>query len=234
MSFRLRCFRFACIAGILLSLGSVTGCALLESKKKTLPPDTPQDPGAVSLNPQNWYILYSNDVGQHPIADPTEGAWSIEFPTWNDSLGEEGHLNYVETPFSPGAQLPQLVSITYELESKSPKFRLFGDTLPPTFRLMFEQSNDNMSSADGRWWSRVVDNIGSADNQVYVFKEPLTPDKWSNVYGMMGSKDPARFKAALENVGYFGLTFGGQDFAGHGVALTSGSEKFILINYDVE
>jgi hypothetical protein len=210
------------------------GCGLAGGSGTKLPPDPPQDPGVVSLNPQNWYIRYSDDAGEHPVADPAEGAWSIEFPTYDETLGEVGHLNYVETSFAPGSQLPQEVSITYEVRSKSPRFLLFGDKLPATFRLMFEQKNDNMFSADGRWWTQIVYSLGSADNQVYVFKVPLTPDKWSNVYGMYGSQDPARFNAALKNVGFFGLTFGGQDFAGHGVALSSGSAKFILINYDVE
>jgi hypothetical protein len=59
---------------------------------------------------------------------------------------------------------------------------------------------------------------------------PLTPDQWSNVFGQ---RDSQSFYAALANVGWIGVTFGGQYFWGHGVALASGSAKYILVGFQV-
>jgi hypothetical protein len=60
---------------------------------------------------------------------------------------------------------------------------------------------------------------------------PVTFYQWTNVDGQ---QDALAFSAALENIGWIGVTFGGQDFAGHGVALVSGTAKFILIDYKVD
>jgi hypothetical protein len=57
---------------------------------------------------------------------------------------------------------------------------------------------------------------------------PLIFDQWSNVYGQ---RDQAALSAALANVGWVGFTCGGQYFAGHGVALSSGSAKFVLVDF---
>lgn len=51
---------------------------------------------------------------------------------------------------------------------------------------------------------------------------------------MIGQHDAAAFSSALENIGWVGLTFGGQYFWGHGVALDNGSAKFILIDFRIE
>lgn len=217
-------------AFIFVGLALTVGCGFVGSgSNSSLPKDTAAEPDTISPNPQDWYIRYSNDVGPHPSTDP-EGDWSFEFPTWSSNNLIQGHVNYVETPFD-ATKTPSVVTITFKVESTAPKYRVFGDTLPATFRLFFEQKGDNMSNADGRWWagsSRY--DLGSAPNQVHVTSVLLTPDKWTNVYG---KQDPNAFAAALANVGYFGLTFGGQSFAGHGVALAGGTSKFILINYEV-
>jgi len=43
----------------------------------------------------------------------------------------------------------------------------------------------------------------------------------------------ARVMAALENIGWIGVTFGGKYFWGHGIALNGGSANFILIDFQV-
>ncbi len=231
LRFRLKCVRCLCTAFFFLSLALTFGCGLAGSNNSPLPNALPQDPNVVSLNPQNWDILYSSGVGPHPVSDPTEGAWAFDFPGDNN-LAAVGHVNYVQTPFN-ATKTPQAVTITFKVESTNPQYEVFGDLLPATFRLFFEQKNDNLTSADGRWWTNIVYNLGSADNQVHVFTVSLTPGQWGNVYGVNGAKDSSGFTAALKNVGWFGLTFGGQWFAGHGAAVTSGSAKFVLINYEV-
>jgi hypothetical protein len=46
-----------------------------------------------------------------------------------------------------------------------------------------------------------------------------------------GKQDPQVLSEALNNVGWIGMTFGGQLYAGHGVAINGGSSKYVLIDF---
>lgn len=215
-----------CATFLFLSLALTLSCARSGSD---LPQVKPQDPNVISLEPQHWDFLYSNEVGPHPSNDP-EGAWSFEFPQWNQAKGSQGHVNYLQTPFEATTK-PSFVTITFKVESTKPQYVVFGDKLPATFELFFEQKNAKLSEENGRWWAPASKYDLGPDDEVRLISVPLTPDHWTNVNG---KQDAKAFAAALANVGWFGLTFGGQSFAGHGVALNSGRAKFILIDYEVE
>lgn len=194
----------------------------------TVPDVKPEQPNVVSLNPQDWYIFYSAGVPQHPSGDP-DGAWSFDFP----SSESDGHVNYVETPFN--ATIPMhSVTVVFEVQSNDPQYVVVDSTdhLPATCRLMIEQRGDDLTDPNGRWWANAsIYNLGSQDNQIISFDIPLTPEIWSNVDGQTNAQ---AFASALSNIGWVGITFGGQYFAGHGVAISGGSAKFVLISYSVE
>jgi hypothetical protein len=204
-------------------LAVLTGCGYTGG-----PPNIrSQEPNVVSLDPQNWYIFYSAGMPPHPSTD-SEGAWSLEFP----SSETGGHVNYVQTPFNATMTLHS-VSITFRVESDSAQYVVVdpSDHPPATVRLFFEQQNDDLSNPNGRWWADAsVYNLDSQDWHTITFTVPLTSDQWTNVYGQ---HDPQAFAAALKNIGWVGMTFGGQYFAGHGVALSGGSAKYVLISYSV-
>lgn len=227
-------FRFVCSTVFLLGLFGTSGCALLSGSKNYLPPYDPQTPNVLSTNPKYWYIQWSNDMPANPLPNPA-GEWSFNFPIWDQNTSTYGHVNYVESPFK-ATKTPQAITLTFKVESTKPQYKVFGDWLPATFRPFFEIKNDDMSSANGRWWGiwpYYVYKLGSNDNQVEVFTVPLTPSHWSNVYGKLGTTEPTGFYNSLKNVGYFGVTFGGSHFAGHGVALSGGTAKFVMISYKV-
>ena len=72
-------------------LSCLIGCA---GYSDVGPPSvTPRAPNVISLDPQDWYILYSAGMPRHP-SDDSEGAWSFEFPNAG------GHVNYLQTPFN--------------------------------------------------------------------------------------------------------------------------------------
>ncbi len=205
---------------------SSMGCAYTGP---TGPPNIPpQEPNVVSLDPSNWYIFHSAGMPAHPSADP-EGAWSFDFP----SSEAGGYLGYVETPFNATIPLHN-VTITFRVENNAAQYVVLDPTdhPPATFRLLIEQQNDNLSDLNGRWWAQAsMYDLGSQDNQTLTISVPLTSDQWTNVGG---EHDAQAFAQALQNVGWVGLTFGGQYFAGHGVAVSSGSAKFILIDYSID
>jgi hypothetical protein len=163
----------------------------------------------------------------HPATD-MEGAWSFEFP----SSETGGLVAYVQTPFT-ATMPPNNVTVTFEVESDSPQYVVVdpNDHPPATVRLFFEQQDDDLSNPNGRWWANAsVYDLGSQDGQTLTFDVPLTSDQWTNVNGQ---QDAQAFSAALKNIGWVGMTFGGQYYAGHGVAISSGTAKYILIDYTV-
>ena len=189
------------------------------------PPNVrPETENSVSLSPDSWYIFYSEGMPPHPSGDK-EGAWSFELP-------EPGHVNYVQTPFSV-TEAPHDVVVSFRVASTAPQYGVLdpGDFLPATVHIFLEQQGDDLAEPNGRWWAQTgVYNLGSNDNVTCTLDVPFTPDQWSNVYGQF---DAGGFSKALSNVGWIGLTFGGQYFGGHGVTLSAGQSKFILIDFRV-
>lgn len=220
-SCRYACFFALAGALTLVSLTCLGGCGI------TAPPNIqPRAANVASLDPQDWYIYYSAGMASHPSADPL-GAWSFEFPS-----SEVGHVNYVQTPLNATMALHN-VSMIFRIESVTPQYRVIdsSDVLPATVHLFFEQRNDDLVDPNGRWWAGAsVYDLGSQDNATIALVVPLTPDQWSNVDGQ---RDAKSFYAALGNVGWIGVTCGGQYFWGHGVALTGGRAKYILVNLSV-
>jgi hypothetical protein len=201
------------------------GCA--DHRDGIFPPPNipPQQPNVVSLDPQDWYIFYSAGMPAHPFTD-AGGAWSLLFPT-------TGHVNYIQTPFNV-TTVPHSVYITFRIDSDAPQYEVVdpSDILPATVRIFFEQRNDNLVNPDGRWWADAsVYNLGSHDNNTITTTVPFDPSQWSNVDGQF---DPQSFSVALMNVGWIGMTCGGQYFFGHGVALGSGTAKYVLVDFHVE
>lgn len=218
--------QFRCRLSLLVfaALGFLVGCAYVAP-----PPNIPpQSPDAVSLLPQDWYIYYSQGTPPNPSAD-TNCAWFLDMPR----SGNGGHVNYVQTPFRATVALHS-VTMTFKVSSDAPEYVVLdpGDILPATIHLFFEQQGDDLSNPNGRWWAQSGGyNLGSHDNETITITVPLTADQWTNVYGQY---DAQAFASALANIGWIGLTYGGQYFWGHGVALASGRATFMLINYQVD
>lgn len=209
-----------------LFLVALAGCA-----GTPLKPVAPTKPNVVSLASQNWYINWSSGMPDHPSFDPG-GAWFFRFP----SAESGGHVNYVQTPFSiDGTITLHDVFITFRVDSLAPQYDVLdtADRLPATVHLFFEQKNDDMVSANGRWWADISGgyDLGSEDNSTISLIVPFTPDQWSNVYG---EHNADAFYAALNNVGWIGITFGGDFFWGHGVALSGGTAQYHLLDFHVE
>ena len=214
------------VATIML-LSNLAGCGLLYRGVTPPPGIPPQMPNVVSLDPQNWYTYYSAGIPLHPSVE-AGGAWSFEFP----STAAGGHVNSVQTPFRATTPLHN-VSITFKVESNAPQYSVLDprDIPPATVHVFFEQQGDDLSNPDGRWWAQAsIYNLGSQDNTAITFVLPLTSDQWTNVVGQYNAQT---FYPALANVGWIGVTFGGQYFWAHGVALGGGTAKFVLLDFHV-
>jgi hypothetical protein len=122
----------------------------------------------------------------------------------------------------------------FRVESLAPQYQVMDptDISPATVHVFFEQKGDDLINPDGRWWAGPsVYNLGSQDNATLTIFVPFTPDYWSNVYGKKGAEP---FYTALGNIGWIGVTCGGQDFWGHGVELVGGRAKYVLLDFQVD
>jgi hypothetical protein len=111
----------------------------------------------------------------------------------------------------------------------------FNTCVYPANARPFFWSNNNGAGEFDRWWAN-RDAFVLASGQV-TLTVPLIGDRWSSVYGKLGSTDAAAsagFASALSHVSSIGLTFGGGCFFGHGVYLDSGSATFTILNYSVQ
>jgi hypothetical protein len=215
------------VAITLALLICLPGCTGYSNRPLTGPPNIPpRQPNVASLDPQDWYIFYSAGVPVHPSPN-VAGAWSFQFPT-------TGHVNYIQTPFNATATL-QRVRITFRVDSDAPQYEVMdpADILPATVHVFFEQRDDNLINPDGRWWADTSGyNLGSHDGETITVTVPLDPGHWSNVYD--DPINPQSFYVALKNVGWIGVTCGGQYFWGHGVALGRGTASYTLIDFRVD
>lgn len=195
---------------LLFNLGPLSG-----------PPNvSPKTPGVVSLNPLDWYVLYSEGMNAHPNGSVLD-AWGFAFP-----IG--GHVNYIQTPFKATKLLSQ-VKVKLAIVENNAQYKLSDSTdhLPATCRIFFETKGDKLTNTNGRWWGAAITPLMNGTFEITL---PLTSDHWTNVNGQ---STPGSFAAALANIGWVGITFGGQSFAGHGVGLASGSSVFFLEDFEV-
>jgi hypothetical protein len=191
------------------------------------PPNVvPAQPNSISLGPQSWYILYSDDMPNHPLPS-ADGAWSVNLPD------NPGSVNYVQTPFFETTP-HSMITITFRVDSSSNvdyNGRVDPDAAnPATFHLFMERRDDDFTNEYYRWWSAGY-ILGSKDNSVVTIEAPLTSDAWTSVYG---HHDATEFADTLNHLGWVGFTFGGVNRFGHGVNLLSGTAKFTLLNFQVE
>lgn len=97
-----------------------------------------------------------------------------------------------------------------------------------------------------RWWSQDVIVNGvvtqpasvllAAPSKSFSVTIPLTPDRWSSVFGKYGNSSPqalAGWHRALKNLVWIGFSLGGGCFFGHGVGIDNGSAQFIVTSYTI-
>lgn len=182
-------------------------------------------------------VKYLDCIKRYNEQTPTQ-TWYFNFP----KVSTDGHINYI---YSQGQNISGAASITMRVRmTKNAPGPIFDDYqdggLEPNVRLMFGYRIG--VGAYERWWSNPT-TIFLADGEFEV-TVPLTPDRWSSVYGAFGNSSPealAGFTDAVNRQFVFtGMTFGGGSFFGHGVRLDDtqpgheGDEfRFELLKYEI-
>jgi hypothetical protein len=105
-----------------------------------------------------------------------------------------------------------------------------ADSPPAALRLFLWRAGDNMTCAGDyqqfRFWTGKVDLTPGT----HMISAKVDPALWTDCYGQPGSVKPALFQALLNNIAGVGYTFGGQSFAGHGVAKREGGSAHFTVN----
>lgn len=196
-----------------------------------------------TLDPSRWHLQYSAGVPDHPVAD--KAGWSFDFPVYNQqsptNCSEDkscGHVNYITTLVNAAIAATAL-TMTFRIETTgAPIFQYALNpnntcSNPAAVRLFIQRQGDTLEVDHEfyRWWSKAAAVLTAGTVTLTV---PLMPDQWLSVLGKAGDLNQitsAAFRAALQNVGNIGMTFGGGCFAGHGVNISGGTARFSLTSY---
>jgi hypothetical protein len=175
------------------------------------------------------------------IPIPDAGQW-VDFgrnkpPISNGAFtfpGPSGVAGYFYTKPPATMARDQTVTLVYSIDGSAPVWGVSDptDAPPATMHLFLWRSGDDLSCngamASYRFWapSGVALKLGDGQTLTSV----LDSSVWTNCYGQ---HDTSGFAGALENAMGIGFTFGGKNFFGHGVYLTSGSATFKVNSYTV-
>ncbi len=149
-------------------------------------------------------------------------------------------VGYVTNSYS--GPVTHSVSMTFQIVTTgAPSFNYVMEsdntcTTPASVRLFLERKNDDFTGEFYRWWANPVGYELQPMSGNVTLTVALTPDQWSSVYGKVGNYDAttlAGFHDVLTNLGRAGMTFGGGCFFGHGVNVSDGTARFVLINYTI-
>jgi hypothetical protein len=173
-----------------------------------------------------------------PLTNDATGALTFEFPVIPDFVvgTDQGSVNYLEAVRQQPLPAGGWLSITLEVIPTGPV--VFNYSNEPDNTCIFDAHARPIIDTGGngqydRWWSNSIAYDLTTGGTV-TLTIPLAPDHWSSVFGLVGTANAqaqAGFTAALQNVQYLGLTFGGGCFYGHGVSVSGGTAQFRLINF---
>ncbi len=194
-------------------------------------------------NPGNANVLHPTQAGSGWALDlPVEA----NFPACAQNSGSFSGcflVGYVETPYSGPAQ--HQVSMTFRVDiTGSPTFNYGLDPGNPNLpnnpsadaavTILIQEQDDDWASDFKRWWA-TGDKVFLAPG-TFAVTVPLTVDRWNgDITGASytQAQQQAAFVHTLKNLGHVGVTFGGGCCAGHGVDVTGGTVRFVLLSYSI-
>ncbi len=220
--------------GVVFLLLMATGCGSSNERSSSA------NQGATA----GWRIQYSPSMPPDPtLGGP--GTWYFDFPSdpnYPACIPSQNcnSVGYVTNSYS--GPVTHSVSMTFQIVTTgAPSFNYVMEsdntcTTPASVRLFLERKNDDFTGEFYRWWANPVGYELQPMSGNVTLTVALTPDQWSSVYGKVGNYDAttlAGFHDVLTNLGRAGMTFGGGCFFGHGVNVSDGTARFVLINYTI-
>ena len=200
------------------------------------------------MDPSLWDIDWSVGTPRHP-RPYSDGSWYVDVPAASGadagptckSRPSCPHLNMVVA--NPGGPLSGRLAADVQVEATpAPTYNFALDPTPPCAgdkalaSLYFQQRGDDFSGQGKhqfyRWWSKRViylDELTSTTLSV-----TLETTNWISVYGKDGTQNPPAFAAAMADPVAVGLTFGGLCGSHHGLNVSGGTSRIIVLSYRME
>jgi hypothetical protein len=224
------------LAAVMLASLACGQSALSPALSTTTTTTSAPDPGtappggsALSLDASRWteglvptFITFRNDAN---------GALYFDMPGVGQSV------NYAFAA-SPASTVAGTVHLTFRVDAVSgqPTFQgapEAGNTCaaPPSVRPFLFTNHNDWSGEFSRWWA--TSDVIVLTPGAFSIDVPLTPDRWTSVYGRSGLDAPTQFAHALTTVSSLGVSFGAGCFYGHGVFVAGGTARWVLSEYSV-
>jgi hypothetical protein len=198
-------------------------------------------PGAVK-----WKVVDYNRIQTHPARIPFklalggDGGIGFDFlDTPDTALLGTSHPSYRGDLWGDmtGKTISARVGVT--VTSGAPAFTYYGQPdacgTPASVRFYFQTNTSGKFEFTDYWWSNPtsisLEALKSGDVTLSaLFSDPAN---WSDWNGQFGTTDPAAFAAAVKDVQFVGLSFGGGCFFENGVGIQpgTGSAYFRLMDF---
>jgi hypothetical protein len=218
---------------LVAALVTITGCEKKAANSPTTSSGTvePLKTATLPLRSMDWATI--NHTERFSLTNDAKGNLAFDFP-------ESGFLSYLFTDSAPKA-IRGTLSVTMQVTAAGPVvfFYQFDPantcSAPASVRPFIWAHGHSLGSEEfDRWWSNQVAFPLQAGTTTLTV--PLTPDRWSSVFGRLGTESAATeqaFKSALSDVTSLGVTFGGGCYFGHGVNVQGGRAEFSILKYQV-
>jgi hypothetical protein len=192
-----------------------------------------------------WKVVDYNRIQTHPARIPfklaisADGGIGFDFLNTPDTaLLGTSHPSYKDDLIGDmtGETLSARVGVTV---TPGTQFTYFGQPdgcgSPANVRFYFETDTSGKFEYTDYWWSNPVhadlEDLKNFGDQTLSVN--MDPAMWSDWNGQFGTTDPAAFAAAVKNVKFVGLSYGGGCFFENGVGIApgSGSGYFRLMDF---
>ncbi len=176
----------------------------------------------------------SVDIPQSIKRDPDAG------PKWLGYLLGEFQRNLL--PRGPYVQISgKTLTIAFRLTGRDVVYNMLSDPTNlggnlPGFTPFLKKRSFDMNGETDRWWSETR-WVLNPSIKVQRLKISLDPATWFTVNGEHASADRNYLNAFYETLAqptYYGMTFGGGSFAGHGVCCCGGVSTFEVLDIYTE
>lgn len=150
-------------------------------------------------------------------------AYVLSFPQCS-----AGHVDYVYENSNPIA-VGRTIAMSYAIAG-SGTLSAPGDSPPATLHLFLQRAGDDYTGQGAAEFYRLWSAWTALANGSFAVSQVLSPALWTGVFGR--NPTAAQFSDTLGHLAHIGWTFGGHDFAGHGICST-GPKTFALTGYAV-
>jgi len=182
----------------------------------------------LSMNASSWTFKYGVSTPKHPTQDGS--GWKY---THSCDKMEVDYITCSQTRSITASAIELTVAVECAenvwFDHVTESGNIPGGN-PSACRLMVQR---DLTTEFGRWFS-CFDFVELKPGQLQTIRVPLTPDRWSSVYGKRGDySDAARmgFYAALSRPQALALVFGGGNFYGHGLRARNGNAIVKILSY---